>query len=261
MWMREKLPSEKSPQQDSALPHLDTICSQTPQWTPAFAHFAWLLSWHRSPGGQVRSDRLSNASHVTLERGFCANLYPRTAPRRSANRAAAAAWLARWASASRAACTPGDVAPDWLVSISPARRNLCRLCWRDGGFVQMLPVNDLPSDRHLQSMSCQVILVRAPFPYASRAHFRYFIVASYLYAHSYQCATTVQTFIYYLHWIYKLLITKEDVLLRSRGAVYYEFAIIWREMFLLWCTCQFTSDSLTSMTYDAIRSPAESHNH
>lgn len=156
MWMREKLPSEKSPECASSRWH---ICSQAPQWIPVFAHFAWLLSWHRSHGGQVRSDRLSNASHVMLARGFCANHYPRTVPRRSVNRAAAAAWLARWASASRAASTLGDVAPGWLVSISPVRRNLCRLCWRDGGFVQTLLLNDLPLDRHLQSMNCQVILV------------------------------------------------------------------------------------------------------
>ncbi len=161
MWMREKLPSVKSPQQDCALPQLDTICSQTPQWILVFAHFAWLLSWHRSAAGQVRSDRLSNASRAMLERVCCANLYPRTAPRRSANRAAAAAWLARWASGSRAACTPGDVAPDWAVSTSPVRRNLCRLCWRDGAFVQTLLTNGTPPDQHLQSMNCQVILAHA----------------------------------------------------------------------------------------------------
>lgn len=160
MWMREKLPREKSPQQDSAPVSsiLTPICSRTQQWIPVFAHFAWLLSWPRSPGGQVRSDRLSDASRVISERAFCANLCPRTAPRESANRAAAAAWLAHWASVSRVACTPGDVAPGWLVSISPVRRNLCRLCWRDEGSVQTLLTRDKRSDRHLQSMNYQVNL-------------------------------------------------------------------------------------------------------
>lgn len=159
MWMKEKLPSEKSTQCESALPHLDTICSHTPQWIHVFAQFTWLLSWPRLAGGQVRSDRLSDASHVMSERDFCANLYLRTAPRKCANRAADAAWLALWASASRAACTRGDVAPDWPVSISLVRRNLCRLCWRDGGFVQTLLTRDKSSDQLLQSMNYQVNLV------------------------------------------------------------------------------------------------------
>lgn len=164
MWMRERTYPVKSHHSRTQLRFLtfDTICFQTTQWIPVCAHFAWLLSWHRLPGGQVRSDRWSDASHVMLERGFCANLYLRTVPRESANPAAAVAWLVRWASASRAACTPGDVAPGWHVSISPVKRNLCRLCWRDGGFVQTLLINDLLPDQHLQSMSYQVTLLHAP---------------------------------------------------------------------------------------------------
>lgn len=152
MWMREKLPSGKSTR--SAPPRSHTL-----PWRHVFAHFAWLLSSPRLAEGQVRSVRLSDASRVTSERDFCVNLYPRTAPRKSANQAAAAAWLALWASVSRAACTLGDVAPDSLVSISLVRRNLCRLCWKDAGFVQTPPTRDWPSDPLLQSMSYQVNVV------------------------------------------------------------------------------------------------------
>lgn len=174
MWMREKLlllprgekkKKKKSPQCASSLGQHTRSQPPPPPllpWIPVFAHFAWLLSWQRSAGGQVQSGRWSNAIRVTPERGSCANPYPRIAPRGSGNRAAAAAWLARWASASRAASTPADVAPGWAVSISPARRNLCRLCWREGASVQTPPTDDSPPDPHLRSMSCQVMLAR-PF--------------------------------------------------------------------------------------------------
>lgn len=137
-----------------------TLRAQTPQWIPAFAHSAWLSSWHLSPAGQVRSDPLSNASRATPEPVFCASRYPKTVWKKSANRAAAAAWLARCASVSRAGSTPADAAPGWLVNISPARRNLCRLCWRDGGSVSMPPINGSRPDRHLQLMNFQVSVVR-----------------------------------------------------------------------------------------------------
>lgn len=140
MWMREKLPSGKSTRY--APPHFDTICSHTLWWIHVFAHFAWLLSSPRLAEGQVRSVRLSDASRVMLERDFCVNLYLRIAPRKSANQAVAAAWLALWASVSRAACTLGDVAPGSLVSISLVKRNLCRLCWKDAGFVLTQPTRD-----------------------------------------------------------------------------------------------------------------------
>ena len=207
---REAAPVKKSPQkdeQDSLAAHAPG--AQTPpRWIPVFAHFAWLLSWRRSRGGQVLSGRSSNASRVTSERGVCASLCPRTAPRRSANRAAAAAWPARWASASRAACTPGDVAPGWLVSISPGRRNLCRLSWRVGGSVRTLLINESQPDRHLRSMNCQVSPLRAPHFSPLR---RYFIKLKERITPCYKC-----TDLYLSPWVHlNPLNTKEDVLTRS----------------------------------------------